>query len=111
MLAFCDLIDFIKGDFVCFGFNHTFFLTLNPLGTGLPKGVVFDKKTPTIPPEVSTSSKSDPSHFHDTSAEDHALSKTTPSYSDSFIVYDKICKGNVSRVHIPFVNLLQRRET
>ena len=64
LLVLDGLIDLVKGNFVYSEFNCTFQLTLDPLGKGLPKGVVFDNSTPTIIQGVSTNSKPDPSLLH-----------------------------------------------
>ena len=64
MLALGVLINLMKGNFVCSEINCTFPLTLDSIGKEIPKGVVFDNNTPTIPHGVSTNIKQKPSILH-----------------------------------------------
>ena len=49
LLALGELINLVKGEFICSEIGQTFPLTLDPPGKGLPEGIVFDNSTPIIP--------------------------------------------------------------
>ena len=97
LLALGDLIDLVKGVFVCSEINCIFPLTLDPSGKELPDEVVFDNSTPTIPVGVSTNVRPNPSLLHYTSAEGRVLPSYATNYSEHIIVHDKLFRGNVSR--------------
>ena len=46
LLAISGSINLVKGEIVCSAINRTFPLSLEPPGTGLPNGVIFDNSTP-----------------------------------------------------------------
>ena len=93
LLALGGLINLVKGEFICSEIGRTFPLTLDPLGKGLPEGIVFDNDTLIIPQGVSINVKRNPSLFHYTSAEGRAVHHSAPIYSDNIIVHDIFFRG------------------
>ena len=97
LVALGELINLVKGEFICSEIDCTLPLTLDPPGKGLLVGIVFDNDTPIIPQVVSTNVKPNPSLLHYTSAEGRAVHHSVPTYSHNIILHDKFFEGNVSR--------------
>ena len=97
LLALGGLINLVKGEFICSEIGHTFSLTLDLPGKGLPEGIVFDNDTPIIQQGMSTNVKHNPSLLRYTFAKYHTVHHSAPTYSDNIIVHDKFFEVNVSR--------------